>query len=301
MEKIKSVCILMSTYNGMLYLREQVDSLLKQKNVSMKIYVRDDGSSDGTQNVLEEYAKKYGGKLIWYQGENIGPAKSFLDLIYHAPDAEYYAFCDQDDVWEENKLSAAVEKMQSEREYPCLYFSNVKLVDSHLSQFGISKIDEKKINLKRLLFHNIAIGCTIVFNKKLLSYLKEYIPNYIWMHDWWVFQVCLAINGKIIFDKEPHILYRQHDNNCLGIRERKINLKKALFQKSQCSTSRMAMELFKGYKAKMTKENIEIVGTIAFYKNDFKKKCKLLMDNDFYRDTGIKRLREKIAIVRNRI
>ena len=93
----KKVLILLSTYNGERYIKEQIESLLKQENVKVSILVRDDGSTDGTINILNEYQKQ--GKLKWYTGENLKPAKSFMNLVENAPEYEYYAFCDQDDVW----------------------------------------------------------------------------------------------------------------------------------------------------------------------------------------------------------
>ena len=105
---MRNILVLMSTYNGEKYLKEQIDSILAQKNVEVTIQVRDDGSTDGTIRILEEYQKC--GKLNWYSSTNMGPAKSFLDLVYNAPlKYDYYAFCDQDDYWKEDKLYKAIE------------------------------------------------------------------------------------------------------------------------------------------------------------------------------------------------
>ena len=108
---MERVIVLMSTYNGEKYLRNQIESLLRQVDVEIEILVRDDGSKDGTLGILEEYknSREYSGKLSYYVGPNVGPAKSFLDLIKHAPEAEYYALCDQDDTWLPDKLKIAVE------------------------------------------------------------------------------------------------------------------------------------------------------------------------------------------------
>ena len=100
---MRSVIVLLSTYNGERYLRQQIDSLLNQKNVSLRILARDDGSNDATMSILKEYADKHD-IFSYYQGENCGPAKSFLDLISKAEKADYYALCDQDDIWEINHL-----------------------------------------------------------------------------------------------------------------------------------------------------------------------------------------------------
>ena len=111
LEENKVIQVLMSTYNGKDYLREQIDSILaqnckEQMGVSLKLFIRDDGSKDGTQKILDEYAEKYPDRISWYQGENIGVIKSFFELMEKSDEkAEYYAFSDQDDYWHKEKLS----------------------------------------------------------------------------------------------------------------------------------------------------------------------------------------------------
>lgn len=108
----------MSTYNGKDYLREQIDSILSQDceekaDVKLKLLIRDDGSKDGTQEILRKYAAKYPDQVSWYQGENIGVIKSFFDLIEKSDEkADYYAFSDQDDYWHKEKLRAGIEKIK---------------------------------------------------------------------------------------------------------------------------------------------------------------------------------------------
>ena len=109
----------MSTYNGKDYLREQIDSILSQDceekaDVKLKLLIRDDGSKDGTQEILRKYAAKYPDQVNWYQGENIGVIKSFFDLIEKSDEkADYYAFSDQDDYWHKEKLRAGIEKIST--------------------------------------------------------------------------------------------------------------------------------------------------------------------------------------------
>lgn len=95
---MKTVSVLLSTYNGEKYLREQLDSLLVQQGVDLRIIARDDGSKDTTVEILKEYAGK-DTRVSFFEGKNVGPAQSFFDLIMKSPDSDYYAFCDQDDVW----------------------------------------------------------------------------------------------------------------------------------------------------------------------------------------------------------
>ena len=117
------IYILLSTYNGEHYLNEQIESLVRQVDVNYKILVRDDGSKDSTHVILNKWQQL--GFLTWYRGENIGFAESFMDLVQKAPKADYYAFCDQDDIWLPNKLKAAVEKLELLKSGPQLYCSNL--------------------------------------------------------------------------------------------------------------------------------------------------------------------------------
>ena len=109
---MEKILVMMSTYNGEKYIREQIDSILHQKDVKVDIVVRDDGSKDNTQNILKNYSSKYK-NIKWSQGDNVGPCKSFLELLYSSGEYEYYAFADQDDYWYPNKLKAATEKMKN--------------------------------------------------------------------------------------------------------------------------------------------------------------------------------------------
>ncbi|HOV15546.1 MAG TPA: glycosyltransferase, partial [Spirochaetota bacterium] len=129
MEYCPKINILMSTYNGEKYLKEQLDSLLNQTYKNIKIYIRDDGSSDNTLNILKEYNKE--NKINLFVGENIGFVKSFFWLIKNSDNADYYSFSDQDDVWFPGKLEKAINLLNKyDSQIPTLYFSNFDYYDS---------------------------------------------------------------------------------------------------------------------------------------------------------------------------
>ena len=109
---MKKIAVLMCTYNGEKHLQEQINSIKSQKGVSVSIYVRDDGSKDKTIEILKDYQNS--GDLIWFQGENIGPAVGFMELLYQTAnkDFDYFAFSDQDDIWLDTKLLDAVGKIE---------------------------------------------------------------------------------------------------------------------------------------------------------------------------------------------
>ena len=139
-EKV-NVAVLMSTYNGKKFIREQIESILNQKgDYLIDLWVRDDGSTDGTQEILEEYASQK--KLKMYKGYNLGPALSFLDLLKQCWDYDYYAFSDQDDYWNSDKIKIGVNSLK-EMSGLQLYFANAELVDSNLRPIG-RHVDKEK-------------------------------------------------------------------------------------------------------------------------------------------------------------
>ena len=173
---MKKVAVLMSTYNGEKYLDEQIESLITQVGVDVKILIRDDGSSDNTIHLLKKWEKK--GVLEWYSGENIKPALSFMELVKRVPKADYYAFCDQDDVWDNDKLKIASEMIGKYGETkPTLYFSNTRLVNSDLTPIKTTTTHNPKITLGSALIINPATGCTVVFNHALIGviHIKKFI------------------------------------------------------------------------------------------------------------------------------
>ena len=128
------LAVLMSTYNGERYLVDQIESILGQKtDFEYSLIVRDDGSTDKTCDILKQYAAE--NKILFVKGENIGAAKGFMSLLIDNPGYDYYAFSDQDDIWNENKLQIGVDSIRA-FSGPALYCSNCELVDSELNSIG---------------------------------------------------------------------------------------------------------------------------------------------------------------------
>lgn len=215
-----NIQILLSTYNGEKYLEEQLDSLLAQENVSIQILIRDDGSKDNTVFILHKYASEYPSKISVTTGSNLGVKQSFYELLSMASsEYDYYAFCDQDDVWLSNKLSNAIYKLQEIRNEPGMYCSSTQMVNEQLEPIKVWPTQpSKKLSLYNSLIENTCVGCTIVLNPEAMKLIKqnppEIIDNMI-MHDWWMYLAISAL-GKVVFDTNPGILYRQHQNNVLG-------------------------------------------------------------------------------------
>ena len=270
---MKNVCILMSTYNGEKYLREQIESLRNQQGVDAKILVRDDGSNDSTTQILEQYSKE--GVLEWYAGENLKSARSFLDLIYHTPYSDYYAFCDQDDYWMPNKLAAAIQLLEeTDSGKSALYCSKTKIVDKDLHPIDQkNKFEFMALGMPSAFIINNAPGCTMVFNRYLLERVREYVPAYIGMHDSWIYKVCVVTGNQIIADKNAYIYYRQHGNNVLGGMHNPIKSWKRRInnlQSASCYRSKVANQVLIGYEKYLSEGDGEILRIISNYKKNIR-------------------------------
>lgn len=213
----KKVAILMSTYNGEKFISTQLESIIKQENVEINLYIRDDGSCDKTKEIINEFIIKYPNKIQLLESNNIGFANSFYELIKLNIDADYYAFSDQDDIWEKDKLNNAIININNN--LPCLYGSNLKLFDM-IEQRNNYLFDKEDISapnrFKEYFYMQNPYGCTMVWNKKLHEKLKEYPKPTQMTHDTWV-NIIANCTGKLYFDLSSYINYRIHGNNACGM------------------------------------------------------------------------------------
>lgn len=215
---VPQIEVLMSTYNGVRYVREQLDSILNQSSKNVRITIRDDGSTDGTFDLIKQYGLEKDNIEV-SKGENLGVVGSFFELLYGVNDvSQFLAFSDQDDFWHEKKLEVALEKLSTVRSgKPAMYCSRTKLVDQDLNFISYGGGISRSPGLENAILQNIATGCTIVLNREAVDILKSKKPNArnILMHDWWVYLVVSGF-GEVVFDNRPYIDYRQHKNNVIG-------------------------------------------------------------------------------------
>lgn len=262
------VQILMSTYNGEKYIEEQINSLLNQTYQNIEILIRDDGSIDKTIEILKKYEAKFPSKIKCIYGANIGVIKSFFELVNQADKKiEYFAFCDQDDFWLENKIEKAIQYINKKK--PSLYFSNKIIVNEKLE---ILKEEKKLIepSLNNSLVENLATGCTILINKKLMDFLKNKKIEFsnIIMHDWYIYILANLI-GDVNFDQNAYIYYRQHSNNVVGnqvnfFKKYKKKIKTFLIQKDKKMLKKQALEIIEIYKEQIPIEKYNEVKKIFF-------------------------------------
>lgn len=259
------IVVLLSSYNGEKYIKEQIDSILQQADVSIRIIVRDDGSTDGTINILREYKAK--GFLDYYTGENLGPVWSFMDLVYKAPDGDFYALADQDDVWDSHKLAAAIARFNTNK--PALYYHAMDVVDRNLKSYDYYFRDEKfsKSLEYSCMYGDEIAGCTMVFNRQLLERIKEYKPSFLTMHDGWIHRVCLCVQGDMYADRKAYIHYRQHDSNTVGMKKRRISDRIGLFFHKNPKFSRLALEMLNGYSNYMSSSDKNFIEHAVNYRS----------------------------------
>ncbi len=283
----------MSTYNGEKYIREQLDSILEQDCerlgvAAVRLLVRDDGSKDGTQKILEEYAMRDPKHIRWYQGQNVGVIKSFLELVCKAGESDYYAFSDQDDYWMPEKLTRAIEKIESRpQDLPVLYCCRPKLVDAQLQPLETEiKRPPMRPSFRNAMIENIATGCTEVWNVPLQKLLLRGVPSFTVMHDWWVY-LTAACFGEICYDEKPFIGYRQHGGNVLGentsrVKELKMRLKRYRGNRGNLSTQLTEfLRIFK--EADPQNENIRLAEEFLAVKHSFWKRVRFFHRAGIYR------------------
>ncbi|VUW93527.1 UDP-Glc:alpha-D-GlcNAc-diphosphoundecaprenol beta-1,3-glucosyltransferase WfgD [Streptococcus constellatus] len=292
-----TVLVMMSTYNGEKFLQEQVDSILNQEDCEVRLLIRDDGSKDRTIKILEDYSNK-DSRVSWYTGENLRSAKSFMHLLIHCEKFyDYYAFADQDDVWDVDKLSVAIESLEQQGG-PAIYCSNSMLVNEELEGSGEYLYKHvPQFTLSRVLIAGQIQGATMVLNRTFANYFEhEEIPNYIPMHDYYVSAVCLAVGGKVFYDSDSHMKYRQHGNNVFGIDTSflgkvKRNLNTVFQTNDFFDLQRFSQELINLNRASLDDDSKILLNLAKDYKKSFINRLKLA----FYKGLSFGRLNQAIS------
>lgn len=232
----QKVAILLCTYQGELFLREQLESYNSQTYKNWYLYVSDDGSCDRTKDILLEYQSKWGSeRMTIYTGPARGYAANFLSLVCN-PDveADFYAFSDQDDIWEPYKLQRAVGWLKQIPSYtPALYCSRTRLINEVGENIGLSPLYPRKPSFANALVQNIVSGNTLVLNNAARDLLMEAGDALnIVSHDWWAYLLISGCGGIVNYDQYPTVRYRQHSRNLIGaptnVRARIIRIKKML-------------------------------------------------------------------------
>jgi glycosyltransferase involved in cell wall biosynthesis len=215
------VAILLCTYHGQRFLAGQLDSFAAQTHSNWVVWASDDGSKDATHDILERYRAKWGDeRLSIHCGPAEGFAANFLSLTCKADiAADYFAYSDQDDIWEADKLQRALEWLSTVPEgVPALYCSRTLLVDGDDCEIGLSPLFPKKPDFANALVQSIGGGNTMVFNMAASQLLRDVCSGLsVLTHDWWNYLVISGCGGKVFYDAHPSLRYRQHSGNLVGM------------------------------------------------------------------------------------
>lgn len=282
---MSKVTVLMSTYNGEKYLKEQMDSILDQDfSGDIKLLIRDDGSQDATKKIISAYKCDKNRSIELIDGENIGPQKSFLELIHASEESDYYFFSDQDDIWYTDKISRAVSFLETKSK-PACYCSNYDIEYINILKKRENVLSHAPSDKPlRIIFYNQIPGCVIGFNKMLMGELKKIHLDNVMMHDSMVLSFASSI-GDVIYDARPTIAHRIHGNNVVGEGHRKIVFHKwireklhLVMEKEDYDLSEMADQFIKSGKVK--EEYISDLTLLRDYKKNWTKTILLLCHPD---------------------
>lgn len=307
------VQVLLSTYNGEKYIDEQIESLLSQEGVDLHILIRDDGSTDQTVNKLYHYIDLYPDKITLLKEPNLGVVASYFELLKVCSDAfDFYAFCDQDDVWDCDKIIQAVRLMQSRlNENALMYCSPTRMVTETLSYLGTWPHQPlKPLSLHNSLIENVAVGCTTVLNQRAMKLIKSNLPSAlsnVIMHDWWAYVVVSAF-GQVIFDSNSYIQYRQHSHNVLGGQvdswfvKWKKRLRRFIKGQNHQILSRQAKEFFNCYYSMLSDEQrIQIQRFLDVLDRSILHRMLYVLRTPFYRQVFTDNLIYKLVYIAGRV
>ena len=301
---MKKITVVMSAYNGSKYIEAQLDSIFQQVGVKVLCYVRDDGSTDDTLQVLKKYAST-SGELIICEGENVGWERSFLLALKDAPQADYYAFADQDDIWFEDKLISGIKMLEKEgsKNKPCMYHCNKISVTEDLKPLAHQvRRTPRPLNRQNALIQEYAQGCSIIMNENARQLVTKYIPREKIAHDFWCGLLCYLF-GEVIYDNIPHFYHISHGNNASGeghiIGSWKRRLKKFFAGGTVYFTPFSDLE--EGFKRRLTDSDLVFLYRVKTYKKSLKNKLSLLFSINFVRDSFIGTCSLKLAILLNKL
>lgn len=295
-----SINVLMSTYNGEKYIREQIDSILAQQGVDIILYIRDDGSIDGTVNIIEEYSCSYENVIFINpcNRKNVGHIKSFLELMKFTVKDEttsWYAFADQDDVWLPEKLASGIGLIDRKLEATgkansdiCIfYYSNKIWTDKDLNVIhNDSKLDYQDDYLDFFAYPPV-FGCTVIFNRTLLlKAVQMQFPERNG-HDVFMFRLSCLMDSIIVSDTDAHILYRRHGNNASSgaVSVKKFFIKYFLeikHKKSYHGMQKDIKDIYQEHSNDMGGKQKRLCELIINYDKNFRDKIALLVWKDAY-------------------
>jgi len=214
----RTIAILLATFNGERFIDEQLNSIAHQTISKIDVYVSDDGSTDRTLDILQAWQRRWNkGRFEISAGPRRGFAENFRGLMRIDRQADYLAFSDQDDVWDANKLEAAISWLDRGGGGPALYVSRTRLIDSSGHFIGLSPLFARPPDFGNAMVKSVGGGNTAVMNRSAMVLVAESAQATSFVsHDWWCYLICTGAGGRVFYDPDPHMGYRQHDQNVVG-------------------------------------------------------------------------------------
>lgn len=277
--------VIMSTFNGKQNVVRQLDSILEQKGVDVSVLIRDDGSTDGTLELLKQYCAAHNNVRV-IPGKNVGWRKSFLCGLELSEKADYYAYSDQDDVWLPNKLEKCVDILESEKsDEPSMVHCNRYSCDEELKPFEVQSMKiPKPMSKKNALTQEYAQGCTIVMNAAARKLVTRIRPDDRAAHDFWTGLICYYFGEVYYLDERLiyHIRYNDSASFAGDIKGGQRNrFKQLIFGKGIYYNP--ANDLLRGYDDLLTDEEKSFLRTAMLARKSWRNRLKILFDTDFCR------------------
>lgn len=284
---MKKVNVLLSSYNGEKYIKDLLQSVLQQDGVEVILTIRDDGSQDRTLDIIREFNDK---RIRLIVGDrNLGPAMSFLTLLRECEEADYYSYCDQDDVWDSSKLITAVRKLSDTIDKPALFMSTYDVVDGDLNLIEKRDMEfDNPLRLETTLMYRCPSGCVMTFNNDLRNTLLKKMPESIRMHDFWTLLVAMGTKAEIRTADVSLLKYRIHGENTVGLSQGFLDRVKR-FKKSLLHNKHerylQAKSLYDCFHEQFDQSTNEMLLEVVNYRKGISPRFRLAFDKRF-RENG---------------
>ncbi|MNJ13180.1 putative glycosyltransferase EpsE [compost metagenome] len=308
-ENAGSVAVLLCTFNGGRFLREQLESIAAQSHSNWVIYASDDGSMDETIEILRQYQQIWGeDRLMLSQGPQSGFTNNFLTVLGRACGQHaYYAFCDQDDYWHPTKLQRALSWLEQQpARQPSLYCGRTQVIDSTGKTLGLSPLFGKRPSFENALMQSLAGGNTMMINQAACSLLRETPADTpLVCHDWWAYLLVTGCGGNVYYDPTPTLDYRQHNQNVIGANtsiKSRLNRLNRMLKGSFSEWNTINIAALNTVSSQLTPGNLVNLKRFERARNaPLATRVKLMLRSRFYRQTLWGNLGLALAVLIKRI
>ena len=304
-----SVTILMATYQGGKFLNEQLESISSQSHTNWKLVVSDDGSTDATWDLLKQHQSQWSkDKVELRKGPGRGFCRNFLSIACDPGlSAKYYAFSDQDDIWNNDKLSRAISFLDTvEKGKPALYCSRTQAIDETGNLLWLSPHFKRPPSFRNAIVQNIGGGNTMVFNEAARELLRAAGPNLdVPSHDWWLYILVTGCGGNVYYDPMPSIMYRQHTSNIVGSNTTftaRLNRLKRLLRGQLAEWNEVHIKSLNKVNFLMTAEGKKLLRDLEIARNSpFAKRLCFFLKSRIRRQTNYGQVALVIAVILGKI